>query len=145
MQTDVGDFELTPHSSENAALLTPNIVFSTPVIASTYNPLHNNENQSISNTISTTTITTTAEKSLIASSADVKVSKIEDELKQSLHGARRPTPSPFQSISSTNSFNLNKSVPVITTDDGTTIEMPSTADVKKKNEAHIFRKFFIFL
>ncbi len=126
MQTDEVEYELSPSILDTPSLMTPNIVLTASTIRSTYNPLlthfpNNNGNPSISNPSSTT--------NQISSSADVKVSKIEDELKQSLAEPRRPTPSPFQKISRTNIFILDKP-PVINNDDGTTIEVPSTADVR---------------
>jgi hypothetical protein len=141
MQGDDVEFELTPGMLDTPSLLTPDITLTASTNQSTYNPLHknysnNNENNSTSNPLS---IRTTNQTSSSASSADVKVLKIEDELKQSLSEPRKPTPSPFQKISSTNVFNLDKPVPVITNDDGTAIEIPSTADVR-----NIFYNSFFF-
>jgi hypothetical protein len=134
MQTDDVELEFTPSILDTPSLMTPNIVFTVPTIRSAYNPLHiNNGNLSISNPSSITTTNETA--SSTSSSAEVKVSKIEDELKQSLGEGRKPTPSPFEKMSSTNGFILDKPSQVITTDDGTTIEIPSTADVVKELEA----------
>jgi len=148
MQTDEVEFELTPGMLDTPSLLTPNIISTTITNQSTYNPLHinystNNENDSTSNPSS---IRTTIQTSSSASSADVKVSRIEDELKQSLSEPRKPTPSPFQKISSTNVFNLDRPVPIITNDDGTTIEIPSTADVRNifYNSVLFFFLIFIF-
>jgi len=124
MQTDEVDFGFTLNTP---SLMTPNIVLNAPPFKS--NVRTNNENTATSNSSSTTT--TTNEDSLTASSADVKVLKIEDELKQSFSEPRRPTPSPFQKISSTNVFNLEKPTTVINTEDGSTVEIPSTADVRK--------------
>jgi hypothetical protein len=124
MQTDEVEFGFTLNTP---SLMTPNIVLNAPPFKS--NIRTNNENTTTSNSSSTTT--TTNEDSLTASSADVKVLKIEDELKQSFSEPRRPTPSPFQKISSTNVFNLEKPTTVITTEDGSTVEVPSTADVRK--------------
>ena len=112
---------------------TPDIVFTnttTTTTTTTYDPLHNHtDNLSISNPSTTTTNETS---SSTASSADVKVLRIEGELKQSFGESRKPTPSPFQKISSNGVFTYNKPSPVVTTEDGTTIEIPSTADVKNK-------------
>jgi hypothetical protein len=123
MQTDEVEFGFTLNTP---SLMTPNIVLNAPPFKS--NVRTNNENATTSNSSSTTT----NQDSLTASSADVKVSKIEDELKQSFSEPRRPTPSPFQKISSTNVFNLEKPTNVITTEDGSTVEIPSTADVRKR-------------
>jgi hypothetical protein len=92
MQTDEVEFGFTLNTP---SLMTPNIVLNAPPFKS--NVRTNNENATTSNSSSTTT----NQDSLTASSADVKVSKIEDELKQSFSEPRRPTPSPFQKISST--------------------------------------------
>jgi hypothetical protein len=128
MQTDEAELEFTPSILDTPSLMTPNIVFTVPTNRSTYDPLHStNENLSTSNSSPITTNETLSS----TSSADVKVSKIEDQLKQSLNEARKPTPSPFQTISTThNVFILDKPGPV--EDGGATIEIPSTADVKKK-------------
>ena len=124
MQTDEVDFVFTPSELEGPSLVTPDIVPTAPQIKSIYNPLH-----TIHENLSTSNLSTNETASSITS-ADVKVSKIEDQLRQSLSEPRKPTPSPFQKISSTHSvFILDKPIPV---DDGGTIEVPSTADVKKK-------------
>jgi len=140
MQTDEVEFELTPGMLDTPSLLTPNIVLNAP----TYNPLHtnlsNNNNNQNSSTSNPSSLTTTNNTSSTASSADVKVLKIEDELKQSLSESRKPTPSPFQKISTNNVFILDKPPPIITTDDGTTIEIPSTADVNIYFSIHFFLK-----
>jgi len=124
MQTDEVDFGFTLNTP---SLMTPNIVLNAPPFKS--NVRTNNENTTTSDSSSTMR---TNEDSLTASSADVKVSKIEDELKQSFSEPRRPTPSPFQKISSTNVFNLEKPPTVITTEDGSTVKIPSTADVRNR-------------
>ncbi|UJR37795.1 hypothetical protein I4U23_030486 [Adineta vaga] len=138
MQTDEVEFEGMPSNLDTPSIITPNIVLH----PQTYKPSYisiNDENPTTSNssaeTTTTTTTTTNGRACLISSSADVKVSKIEDELKQSFSEPRKPTPSPFQKISSTNVFNLDKPIPVITNEDGSAIEIPSTADVVKELEA----------
>jgi hypothetical protein len=130
MQADEGDLVFTPSILDTPSLMTPNIVFTAPTIKSTYDPLHTS-NESLSTSNASSIITN--ETSSTASSADAKVSKIEDQLKRSLTEARKPTPSPFETISTTRSvFILDKPTSV---EDGTTIEIPSTADVVKDLEA----------
>ena len=129
MQTDEVDFELTPGMLDTPSLLTPDIVLNAPPMKLTFNRTYANtstNNKMISSSNPSSIATT--ETSSSVTSADYKVSKIEDELKQSLTGPRRPTPSPFQKISTTNIFILDKPSSILTTDDGT-IEIPSTADV----------------
>ncbi|CAF1178968.1 unnamed protein product [Rotaria sordida] len=138
MQGDEVEFEFTPSLLETPSLMTPNIVLNAPSIKSVFQMTRTNISIP-SDIISTSNpsliiTTTTRETQPSIFSADVKVSKIEDELKQSVAESRRPTPSPFQNISSNNVFILDKT-PVITNDDGTTIEIPSTADVVKELEA----------
>ncbi|CAF1152442.1 unnamed protein product [Adineta ricciae] len=139
MQADEAEFEGVSNTLDTPSIMTPNIVM--PL--QTYKPSflsmdstptadNNNENPKPSN-LSSMITKTNGEMPL--TSADVKVSRIEDELKQSLSEPRKPTPSPFQKISSTPVFNLDKPVPVIVTDDGITVEVPSTADVVKELEA----------
>ena len=138
----------TPNVLETPSLMTPDIVFTAPTTTTTYDPLHNQpdslstSNSSSTSTTTTTTTTTTNE----VSSASIKLSKIEDELKQSLTEPRKPTPSPFQKISTNTVFILeNRTNPIITTDDGSTIEIPSTADVKSLSIS-INRSFvFVFV
>jgi hypothetical protein len=131
MQTDEVEFELTPGMLDTPSLLTPNIVVNAPPIKLTFNPAYINNSENSSNNSNRPSMTNSGASSSVTS-ADVKVLKIEDELKQSLSEPRKPTPSPFQKISSsTQIFNLDKPpANVITTDDGTTIEIPSTADVR---------------
>jgi len=130
----------TPNVLETSSLMTPDIVFTAPTTTTTYDPLHN-QPDSLSTSNSSTTTTTNE-----VSSASVKLSKIEDELKQSLTEPRKPTPSPFQKISTNTVFILeNRTNPIITTDDGSTIEIPSTADVKSLSIS-INRSFvFVFV
>ena len=136
----------TPNVLETPSLMTPDIVFTAPTTTTTYDPLHNQpDSLSTSNSSSTSTTTTTTTTNEV-SSASIKLSKIEDELKQSLTEPRKPTPSPFQKISTNTVFILeNRTNPIITTDDGSTIEIPSTADVKSLSIS-INRSFvFVFV
>jgi len=130
----------TPNVLETPSLMTPDIVFTAPTTTTTYDPLHNQpDSLSTSNSSTTTTTTTTTNE---VSSASIKLSKIEDELNE----PRKPTPSPFQKISTNTVFILeNRTNPIITTDDGSTIEIPSTADVKSLSIS-INRSFvFVFV
>jgi hypothetical protein len=138
MQADEGDLVFTPSILDTPSLMTPNIVLTAPTIKSNYDPLHTS-NESLSTSNASSIITN--ETSSTASSADAKVSKIEDQLKRSLTEARKPTPSPFETISTTRSvFILDKPTSV---EDGTTIEIPSTADVKKRRKKQ--NGFFEFI
>lgn len=127
MQTDEVEFDFTPNTLNTPSLMTPNIVAHAPPFKPIFN---SNTGHTTTSNPSSIATTTTNESSSNASSADVKVLKIEDELKQSFGESRRPTPSPFQKISSTTVFNQEKTFNVITTEDGSTVEIPSTADVR---------------
>jgi hypothetical protein len=142
MQTNDMEFELTPGMLDTPSLMTPNIVLNPPPfkLTHTINPSHN-ENTLISNPSSITT--TNSEPSSSTSSADIKVLKIEDELKQSFADPRQPTPSPFQKIS--NTFTLDDTASSVPNDDGITIEVPSTADVRNIFNSLVFMLMFIYL
>lgn len=123
MQTDEGDL-FTPGIFDTPSLVTPDVVVAGRTVESTYDPLHSiNESLSTSNPSSQTT----NETSSVASSADVKVSKIEEQLKRGIAEPRKPTPSPFQAMTAAHPvFVLDKPPPV---EDVVNIEIPSTADV----------------
>lgn len=130
MQTDEGDLLFTPSILETPSLLTPDIVSTVSAIQSTYNPLHATHD-SLSSSQSSS-ISTNGTNSTV-SSADVKISKIEDQLKQSLAEGRKPTPSPFQTMSTGRGvFNLDKPMPM---EEGGMMPIPSTADV---NTSYLF-------
>ncbi|CAF4174829.1 unnamed protein product [Rotaria sp. Silwood2] len=137
MQGDEAEFEYTPGLLETPSMMTPNIVLHASMKSVFNTALANipNPRDTMSTSNSSPVLTTSSETQSPISTADVKVSKIEDELKLSFSEPRKPTPSPFQKMSSTNVFNLDKPPTVITNDDGTTIEIPSTADVVKELEA----------
>ena len=133
MQADEAEFEGVSNTLDTPSIMTPNIVL--PL--QTYKPsflsmdstptANNNDANPKSSHLPSVDMKTNGEMPL--TSADVKVSRIEDELKQSLSEPRKPTPSPFQKISSTSVFNLDKTASVIVNDDGIAVEVPSTADV----------------
>ncbi|CAF2971553.1 unnamed protein product [Rotaria sp. Silwood2] len=137
MQGDEAEFEYTPGLLETPSMMTPNIVLHASMKSVFNTALANipNPRDTMSTSNSSPVLTTSSETQSPISTADVKVSKIEDELKLSFSEPRKPTPSPFQKMSSTNVFNLDKPPTIITNDDGTTIEIPSTADVVKELEA----------
>jgi hypothetical protein len=122
------DLEFTPGILDTPSLTTPNISMNSLI----YKPLHttstvdvNNHNNSTSNPSSTT------DESLSVSSAETKLSKIENDLKQSFTQPRKPTESPFQKIITAGVLTIEKTIPIpSTTDDGTFVDVPSTAEVK---------------
>lgn len=134
MQTDEPEFELVSNTLDTPSLMTPNIMSHAhaqkPIFASA-NADASSDSRHSHETDSSATTTTTATNSA-ASSADVKVHKIEDELKNSVSEPRRPTPSPFQKMSSGSGFALSKPSAMIVNDDGVTVEIPSTADVGER-------------
>jgi len=125
------DSEFTPGILDTPSLITPNISMNSLV----YKPLHttstvdvNNHNNSSSNPSS---IATTTDESLSVSSAETKLSKIENDLKQSFTQPRKPTESPFQKMITAGVLTIEKTIPMpSTTDDGTFVDVPSTAEVK---------------
>ena len=139
MQSDDVDLVFTPSILENASLLTPDIVSNGSTTQSTYNPLHAIHSNPSSQSSSLSTNETVSS----VSSADVKVSKIEDQLKQSFIEPRKPTPSPFQTMTSGRTvFTLDKPIPV---EDTGAIEIPSTADVKTHISLFLLHElFFLF-
>ncbi len=122
------DLEFTPGILDTPSLTTPNISMNSLI----YKPLHttstvdvNNHNNSTSNPSSTT------DESLSVSSAETKLSKIENDLKQSFTQPRKPTESPFQKMITAGVSTIEKTIPIpSTTDDGSFVDVPSTAEVK---------------
>ncbi|CAF4214817.1 unnamed protein product, partial [Rotaria magnacalcarata] len=99
MQADEGEFDLTSSFLETPSLMTPNIVLNAQPIKSVFitTPVRVANGNDISSTSNPSSIlSTSSETSSCLSSADAKVSRIQDELKQSFNETRQPTPSPFQ-------------------------------------------------
>lgn len=142
MQTDDVDFGFTPLLADTSSLMTPNIVLNGPSTKSSFSETVNElaTNSDISSRSNPSSIMITeSEPPSNTSTADVKVTKIEDELKRSLMEARQPTPSPFQKISSSNTIHMARPAPaMIMNEDVTATEAPSTADVRS-----LFRFFLV--
>ena len=125
------DLEFSPNLLNTPSLTTPNIAANTPVIfKSSYATMAADDNEP---SIPARTVTDESSSlSSIISSADVKVLKIEHDLKQTLSQPRKPTESPFQKLAESGSFPTPKpvvSMP-LTSDDGIPLEIPSTAEVR---------------
>jgi hypothetical protein len=103
----------------------------THTISSDDGPNVNNNNNSTSNSSSTTT-TTTNNESLTVSTAEINVSQIEHDLRQSFSQRRQPTESPFQRIVGGGGLTTENNIPMLpTTDDGIPVDVPSTAEVNE--------------
>lgn len=132
------DLEFSPSILETPSLMTPNIgvpnpmIFKSSYIPTTMDDNINTTSTSNSNPSSIATTTTTNDESLSISSAEIKLSKIENDLKQSFSQPREPTESPFQKMAKAGVLppidNKNVSIPS-TTDDGILVDIPSTAEV----------------
>lgn len=141
------EFDFQSSLLETPSLMTPNIEVTAPPIKSVFNKAsvdisHIKNASSMSNSSSSLSLLSTLEISSSVSSADAKVSKIQDELKQSLNEPRKPTPSPFQKITSSHAFNLEKPITTFPNDDQTPMEVPSTADVSVLFSHHLFASVF---
>jgi hypothetical protein len=137
------DLEFSPSILNTPSLMTPNIganplIFKSSYTTNTTNV--NNDNNSISN--SSLTTTTTNDESLSISSAEIKLSKIERDLKQSFTQPRKPTESPFQRIAEAGVLTIEKNVSIPSATD----DIPSTAEVKNESllMIHIFLLFLFF-
>ncbi|CAF1566002.1 unnamed protein product [Rotaria magnacalcarata] len=138
MQADEGEFDLTSSFLETPSLMTPNIVLNAQPIKSVFitTPVRVANGNDISSTSNPSSIlSTSSETSSCLSSADAKVSRIQDELKQSFNETRQPTPSPFQKMSSTPVSNFDKPILPNANDDAASMKVPSTADVVTDLEA----------
>jgi hypothetical protein len=122
------DSEFTPGILDTPSLITPNISMNSLV----YKPLHTTSTVDVNNSSSNpSSIATTTDESLSVSSAETKLSKIENDLKQSFTQPRKPTESPFQKMITAGVLTIEKTIPIpSTTDDGTFVDVPSTAEVK---------------
>jgi len=119
------DLEFSPSILDTPSLITPNIGANPLIFKSSYTTTNTNDDNNNTSSTNETSITTNDE-SLSISSAEIKLSKIEHELKRSLIQSRRPTESPFQKIAEGGVRNVSIS---LTTDDGIPFEIPSTAEV----------------
>jgi len=137
------DLEFSPSILNTPSLMTPNIGANPLIFKSSYTTTTidvNNDNNSISNASSIATTTTTNDESLSTSSAEIKLSKIEHDLKQSFSQPRKPTESPFQRIAEAGVLTIEKNVSMPSAND----DIPSTAEVKK-NESLIVIHIVLFL
>ncbi len=129
------DLEFSPSILDTPSLMTPNIntnplIFKSSYAMSTTNNDNHNSNYDPSSIIPTTT----NDESLSHSTAEIKLSKIEHDLKQSFTQPRKPTESPFQKIAEAGVLSMTKNVSIsLTTDDGIPFEIPSTAEVKHES------------
>ncbi|CAF0868160.1 unnamed protein product [Adineta ricciae] len=137
------ELEFTPGILDTPSLLTPNIgvtplLYKSPQTDSvpTDNELTQTESTSNPSSIMTV-VTTTNDESLSVSSAEIKLSKIENELKQSFSQSRKPTESPFQRIVEAGvlSYEKNSTILPPTMSDGIPANVPSTAEVMNDIES----------
>jgi hypothetical protein len=120
------DLEFSPSILDTPSLITPNIGANPLIFKSSYTTTNTNDDDNNNTSSIDATSITTNDESLSISSAEIKLSKIEHELKRSLIQSRRPTESPFQKIAEGGVRNVSIS---LTTDDGIPFEIPSTAEV----------------
>lgn len=144
MQSNEMDFALTPSLLETPSLMTPNILQNNTNsnnlnpfksygvhemnVTSEQETLPNSNPPSIPTTV-TNSVTTSEPSS--SPSGDVKVSRIEDDLKKSIF-TRLPTPSPFATIATANGTGIASMSFQTATENTSVPEVPSTADVKTK-------------
>ncbi|CAF2534749.1 unnamed protein product [Rotaria sp. Silwood2] len=86
----------------------------------------NNNNNNLSSNASSVITTSTNNESLSISSNDIKLSIIEDDLKQTFTQRRKPTESFFQKMAKTGVLTM-PNAPI--NDDGIPVDVPSTAEV----------------
>lgn len=145
MQSNDLELEATPNILETPSLATPNFISAVVYNKNDFDPNSNdysneldNSNVSLSSSIvSTTTLSNdNNEMGPPDTVTDEKLSRIEDELRQSVAGTRKPTPSPFEKIVG-QSIQIPRISYPTPNDDGIVTEAPSTADVRfslKKND-----------
>jgi hypothetical protein len=129
------DLEFSPSILDTPSLITPNITLNQLI----YKPSHTISTDDVTNVSNNKTsssnssiITTTSNESLPVSSAEMKLSRIEHELKQSFNQRRKPTESPFQRMAEASGLTNEKNVALLpSTDDGIPLEVPSTAEVNE--------------
>ena len=153
MQSNEMEFELSPSILNTPSLMTPNLLANNNNNTNNPNPMrltysvldtslpseqetHPDSNPSSIPTTVTSSVTNSEPSS--SSSSDVKLSRIEEDLKKSLQ-ARQPTPSPFASMAT-----VNGGVPpitfTVTSESSAVPEVPSTADVRRLLVSHSERK-----
>lgn len=113
--TTTMDLDYSPNLLDTPSLVTPNITNNPMLFKSSY-------------------VSTNNDRNVIddSSSAEVKLSKIERELKQGFNQPRQPTESPFRKLAeNAGSLSMSKATPM-TGDDGILSEIPSTAEVMKQ-------------
>ncbi|CAF3311005.1 unnamed protein product [Rotaria socialis] len=133
------DAEFSSSMLDTPSLMTPNIILN-PMNPMMYKISHDASSAEISNndnndasanppSITTTTATIINDESSSATSNEIKLSKIKDDLKQSFTQPRKPTESFFQQMAKAGRLRVESMVVSPTQDDSTPIEIPSTADV----------------
>jgi hypothetical protein len=132
------DLEFSPSILETPSLMTPNINTNPLIFKSSYGTTTNNVNNDDDNnnnnhhSSSNSSSITTSDESLSVTSAEIKLSKIEYDLKQSFIQPRKPTESPFRKMAEAVVLSSEKNISIpSTTDDGILADVPSTAEVKK--------------
>ena len=132
------DLDYSPNLLDTPSLITPNINTNSMLFKSSY--VTNNDQTSINDR------NVTDESSSANSSAEVKLSKIEQELKQSFNQSRQPTESPFRKLAeSSGSLSMTKPAPLsLTGDDGIPSEIPSTAEVIIDESSALYESFVVF-
>ena len=147
MQTVESELDLTPSTLETPSLMIPNIVLNPSPMKFVHDSRHTNISayNEITSIPKSSSVANTADTKIFPSisSADAKVSKIEEELKQGFAEPRRPTPSPFQKISGNKSFFMvDKFDPVVSTGESAKIEVLSTPDVREIFYGSIIMMYF---
>lgn len=137
------DLDYSPNLLDTPSLITPNISNNSMLFKSSYVTNNDDTHQTSINDRNVTD-----ESSSANSSAEVKLSKIEHELKQSFNQSRQPTESPFRKLAeSGGSGGLSMAKPAslsLTGDDGIPIEIPSTAEVIRDESSALYESSVVF-
>jgi len=121
------DLEFSPSILDTPSLNTPNMNTNPMIFKSSYTTTAMNVNN---NSSSNPSSTTTNNKLLSVSTAEIKLSKIEHDLKQGFTQPRKPTESPFQKMVEAGVLTIDKNISMpSSTDDGLPADVPSTAEV----------------
>ncbi|CAF0976900.1 unnamed protein product [Rotaria sordida] len=138
------DLEFSTNILDTPSLITPNISLNPLIYKISHTPtivdVNNEDNHDLStNPPSIITTTITNNESLSTSSNDIKLSKIEDDLKRTFTQPRKPTESLFQKMAKAGVLSMeNVSIPS-NIDDGIPVDVPSTAEVM--NDLESFSKY----
>lgn len=130
------DLEFSAGILETPSLITPSInvnpmIYKISSENSTADVSNNDNNVASSNSVS---VTTANGESSIISSAEIKLSKIKDELIQSFSQPRKPTESIFQKMAKAGVLAIENVSAPPTLDDGIPADIPSTADVSMNHK-----------